>query len=84
MHRLAGWSEVVKRLWDEDSASGVRLKVMLLGSSPLLVHRRLSDSLAGRFELNRSPIDHTVRCERRLVATWMSTCTSAVTRAPLH
>ncbi|NPV69855.1 MAG: AAA family ATPase [Firmicutes bacterium] len=53
IHKLTGWSEVVKRLWDEDTASGVRLKVMLLGSSPFLVSRGLSDSLTGRFELNR-------------------------------
>lgn len=53
IHKLTGWSEVVKRLWDEDTASAVRLKVMLLGSSPLLVQRGLGESLAGRFELHR-------------------------------
>ncbi|MGE5483911.1 MAG: ATP-binding protein [Ignavibacteriales bacterium] len=53
IHKITGWSEAVKRLWDEDTVSGVRLKALLLGSSPLLVHRGLSDSLAGRFELNR-------------------------------
>jgi len=49
------WSEVVKRLWDEDTAAGVRLKVMLLGSAPPLVQRGLTESLAGRFELIRIP-----------------------------
>src|SRR4051812_21752322 len=32
-----GWAESVKRLWDEDTRSGSRLKVVLLGSAPLLV-----------------------------------------------
>ena len=34
-HKVTHWSEVVKRLWDEDTASGMNLKVVLLGSSPL-------------------------------------------------
>lgn len=53
--KAPAWSEVVKRLWDEDTAAGVRLKVMLLGSAPLLVQRGLTESLAGRFELIRIP-----------------------------
>ena len=51
--KVPGWSEVVKRLWDEDSAERRRLKVFLLGSAPLLVQRGLTESLAGRFELIR-------------------------------
>ncbi len=53
--KVADWSSVVKRLWDEDTAAGIRLKVILLGSAPLLVHRGLTESLAGRFELIRVP-----------------------------
>ena len=53
--KAPAWSEVVKRLWDEDTAAGVRLKVMLLGSAPPLVQRGLTESLAGRFELIRIP-----------------------------
>ena len=49
------WSEPVKRLWDEDSRTGRRLKVVLLGSAPLLVQRGLTESLTGRFELLRLP-----------------------------
>lgn len=49
------WSETVKRLWDEDSRSGCPLKVVLLGSAPLLVQRGLTESLAGRFELLHLP-----------------------------
>lgn len=50
IQKVEGWAETVKRLWDEDSASRVPLKVILLGSAPLLVQRGLSESLAGRFE----------------------------------
>ena len=51
VQKVTGWSEVVKRLWDEDTAKGVSLKCVLLGSSPLLVQRGLTESLAGRFEV---------------------------------
>lgn len=44
------WSETVKRLWDEDTRAGRNLKVVLLGSAPLLVQKGLTESLAGRFE----------------------------------
>jgi len=53
IHKMPGWSESVKRLWDEDSARKTPLHVVVLGSSPLLVHRGLTESLAGRFELVR-------------------------------
>jgi hypothetical protein len=51
VQKVPGWSEVVKRLWDEDTAKGVSLKCVLLDSSPLLVQRGLTESLAGRFEI---------------------------------
>ena len=53
IQKVDGWNERVKRLWDEDTASGLPLRVMLLGSAPLLVQRGLTESLAGRFELIR-------------------------------
>lgn len=43
----------MKRLWDEDTAASTALRVVLLGSVPMLGQRGLSDSLAGRFELIR-------------------------------
>ncbi len=55
IQKIPGWSETVKRLWDEDSAAGARLKVLVLGSAPLLVARGLGDSLAGRFEILHLP-----------------------------
>lgn len=54
--KVSGWSETVKRLWDEDTQSGTPLKIMLLGSSPLLVQKGLTESLAGRFEI--TPVPH--------------------------
>lgn len=56
VQKITGWSEAVKRLWDEDFASGLQLLVIILGSSPLLVQRGLTESLAGRFEI--IPITH--------------------------
>lgn len=55
IQKIPDWSEITKRLWDEDTASGRRLRVVMLGSAPLLVARGLSESLAGRFELLRVP-----------------------------
>ncbi len=55
VQKVSGWSEVIKRLWDEDTAAGLSLKVLLLGSSPLLMERGLTESLAGRFEVIRAP-----------------------------
>ncbi len=51
IQKIPGWSETVKRLWDEDTRARRPLKVVLLGSAPLLVARGLSESLAGRFEI---------------------------------
>ena len=53
VQKISGWSEVIKRLWDEDSAQNLDLRVVLLGSSPLLVQKGLTESLAGRFEILR-------------------------------
>ena len=55
IQKVSGWSEAVKRLWDEDSRKGLSLRVVLLGSAPLLVQRGLSESLAGRFEILHLP-----------------------------
>lgn len=36
IQKVPNWSEAVKHLWDADSANSVPLKVVLLGSTPLL------------------------------------------------
>ncbi len=55
IQKIPGWSETVKRLWDADTAAGLGLQVVVLGSAPLLVQSGLSESLAGRFEIIRVP-----------------------------
>lgn len=50
IQKITNWSEVVKKLWDEDTKNGVNIKVVLLGSSRLLLQQGLTESLAGRFE----------------------------------
>jgi predicted AAA+ superfamily ATPase len=55
IQKIQNWSEAVKRLWDEDSRARVPLKVVLLGSAPLLIARGLTESLAGRFEVLHLP-----------------------------
>lgn len=51
VHKIENWSEQVKKEWDADTFADVNLKVILLGSSRLLLKRGLTESLAGRFEL---------------------------------
>lgn len=50
IQKIPSWSETVKRLWDEDTRAKRALKVVLLGSAPLLMASGLTESLAGRFE----------------------------------
>ncbi|MDN3507177.1 MAG: ATP-binding protein [Simkaniaceae bacterium] len=51
IQKIPNWSSLVKKLWDEDTKNRVDLKVVILGSSPWLVQKGLSESLAGRFEI---------------------------------
>ena len=51
IHKLDNWSEVVKAEWDADTMRDVNIKVVLLGSSRLLIKDGLNESLAGRYEL---------------------------------
>jgi hypothetical protein len=50
VQKISDWASWVKRLWDEDSFAGRDLRVVISGSSPLLMQQGLSESLAGRFE----------------------------------
>jgi predicted AAA+ superfamily ATPase len=54
VQKISHWSEVVKRLWDEDTFRGSKLRVVLLGSSQSLLQKGLTESLAGRFETVRA------------------------------
>ena len=82
IQKISGWSETVKRLWDEDTAAGRKLKVMILGSAPLLVQRGLTESLAGRFEIVR--LGHWSFDEMPLAGTWTGTSSLAAIRGPQH
>ena len=68
VQKITGWSETVKRLWDEDSANSLPLSVIVLGSSPLLVQRGLTESLTGRFEI--IPVTHWSFDEMRHAFGW--------------
>lgn len=50
IQKIANWSEAVKKEWDSDSFNDINIKVLLLGSSRVLLEKGLSESLAGRFE----------------------------------
>lgn len=50
IQKIANWSEVIKKEWDDDTFNDRNIKVLLLGSSRVLLEKGLSESLAGRFE----------------------------------
>ncbi len=50
IQKIENWSEWVKKEWDSDSAAGLELYVILLGSSRLLLQQGHTESLAGRYE----------------------------------
>lgn len=68
IQKVENWSEVVKKEWDRDTREKRNLKVLLLGSSRLLLQRGLTESLAGRFELIR--MGHWSYCEMRDAFGW--------------
>lgn len=51
VHKVNNWSEAVKKEWDDDTFNDVNIKVILLGSSRLLIKDGITESLAGRYEL---------------------------------
>ena len=55
IQKIKEWSSIVKLLWDEDSRLLSSMKVILTGSSSLLLQKGLSESLMGRFEVLYSP-----------------------------
>ena len=50
IQKIANWSEVVKKEWDDDTFHNRDIRVLLLGSSRVMLEKGLSESLAGRFE----------------------------------
>lgn len=51
IQKLDNWSETVKKLWDEDTWNKIPLKLIISGSSRLLLQKGLTESLGGRFEV---------------------------------
>jgi len=53
IQKIRNWSESVKLEWDSDSREKINIKLVLLGSSQLLLQKGLTESLTGRFEIIR-------------------------------
>lgn len=51
IQKISNWSEAIKKNWDTDTANNINIKLLLLGSSRLMLQQGLTESLAGRFEL---------------------------------
>jgi hypothetical protein len=51
IQKIPDWSNHVKIQWDKDNFDNVPIKLILLGSSQLMLQKGLSESLAGRFEV---------------------------------
>ena len=51
IQKIDNWSEIVKQQWDKDTFENINIKVILCGSSRLLLKHGLTESLAGRFEI---------------------------------
>lgn len=56
IQKIADWSATVKGLWDEDRRRGDRVRIVILGSAPMLMQHGLTESLAGRFR--DFPVSH--------------------------
>lgn len=50
VQKVPEWSSTVKYLWDEDTRLGRNLKVVITGSSTLMLRAGMAESLKGRFE----------------------------------
>jgi predicted AAA+ superfamily ATPase len=51
IQKCENWSEVIKKLYDQAKRDKKKIKVVLLGSSSLEIHKGLTESLTGRFQL---------------------------------
>ena len=63
IQKIKDWSAIVKLLWDEDNRLRLPLKVILTGSSSLLLQKGLTESLMGRFEVLFSPHWNYAECK---------------------
>ncbi len=68
VQKIPHWSDLIKSLWDADTRNGIDLSVMILGSSPWLIQKGLTESMAGRFEI--TPITHWSFAEMNKIFGW--------------
>jgi predicted AAA+ superfamily ATPase len=68
IQKIPNWSEMVKALWDHDTKNKINLSVMILGSSPWLMQKGLTESLTGRFEI--IPMTHWSFLEMQKTFNW--------------
>jgi predicted AAA+ superfamily ATPase len=66
--KITGWSETVKKYWDDDTRLKNNIKVLLSGSPRLLIQKGLTESLAGRYEL--IPVPHWSYSEMKEAFGW--------------
>ncbi|KAF0144104.1 MAG: ATPase [Nitrospirae bacterium] len=55
IQKVRGWSESLKLHWERAQDQGKDIRMLVLGSSALLLREGLTESLAGRFFLTRCP-----------------------------
>ena len=53
IQKVENWSEIIKKLWDGQARQKQKIKLILLGSSSLMLQDGLTESLTGRFLLHR-------------------------------
>ena len=63
MQKVPGWSSIVKLLWDEDTRMKIPVKVIISGSSSLLIQKGLNESMAGRYEVLFCPHWNYTECK---------------------
>lgn len=51
IQKVPNWSENIKKEWDSDTMNNINIKVIVLGSSRIMLEKGLSESLMGRFEV---------------------------------
>ena len=68
IQKITNWSEAIKNEWDQDTRNSLNIKVILLGSSRLLIQQGLTESLAGRFE--KIQLSHWTFAEMQAAFNW--------------
>ncbi len=53
IQKIPDWSNILKYIYDKNERDQSRIRIVILGSSSLLMQRGLTESLTGRFEVNR-------------------------------